>query len=100
MDFTQEQKNQYLDNLATKTQEGIWMTEMALIKYREKLAQKKALLDIVQTKIDKKEYPSARDGKNEKAQVEKDIDKCEEDINDNQKLMNDFKEDLELIETV
>jgi hypothetical protein len=55
MQFTQEQKNQYLDKLANRTQEGIWMTEMALMKHTERLAKKKALLTVIEGKLEKKE---------------------------------------------
>ena len=96
--MTPRTRDEYLDEQATKTQEGMWMTEMALMKHQERLANRKALLDVIDTKIEKKEYSSAGDGKNEKAQVEKDIAKCEQEIKDNFSLMNDFKADLELIE--
>ena len=98
MEFTPEQKNEYLDKLVTKTQEGMVMTEISLLKYREKLAQKKALLDIIDTKLANKEYESARDGKNEKKQVESDILNYEHEIKEHLQSIQDGIDDLELIE--
>ena len=98
MQFTQEQKNQFLDKLANRTQEGIWVTDMALMKHTEQLAKKKALLTIIEGKLEKKEYPSARDGKNEKRQVETDIANLEAEIQESKLLMETGRTDLELIE--
>ena len=86
MEFIQEQKNQYLDKLALSTQQGMWLTDMAMAKAEEKLGKKKALLTIIEQKLEQKEYKSARDGKNEKAQVEKDIAELEDDIQESKLL--------------
>ncbi len=69
MQFTQERRTQYLDKLARLTQEGMWQTDMALMKHTEQLAKKKALLTLIDQKLANPEYKSARDGKNKKHQV-------------------------------
>lgn len=98
MTFTQEQKDQYLDKLALSTQEGMWLTDMAMMKSTEKLAKKKALLTIIEGKLERKEYKSNRDGKNEKIQVEKDINELEEEIQESKILLETGRTDLEMIE--
>lgn len=98
MEFTQEQKDSYLDKLALSTQQGMWLTDMAMMKATEKLAKKKALLTVIEGKIEKKEYPSARDGKNEKSQVEKDIAELEEEIQESKILLETGRTDLLMIE--
>ncbi len=98
MQFTQEQKNEYLDKLALLTQQGIWQTEMAKIKAQEKLAKKKALLTVIEQKLENKEYKSARDGKNEKNHVETEITNLEDEIQESKLLMETGRLDLELIE--
>lgn len=98
MQFNQEDKNLYLDKLATSTQQGMWLTEMALMKSQEKLTKKKALLTIIEQKLENKDYPSARDGKNEKHQVEKDIADLEDEIQESNLLIETGKQDLEMIE--
>ncbi len=98
MEFTQEQKNEYLDKLALLTQQGIWQTEMAKMKAQEKLTKKKALLTFVEQQIEHKEYKSARDGKNEKRQVETDISNLQSEIQESDLLMETGRTDLELIE--
>lgn len=60
MQFTQEQKNQYLDKLALATKQCIWQTDMALMKAVEKINKKKALLTIIEQKIENKEYKLIR----------------------------------------
>jgi hypothetical protein len=87
MEFTQEQKNQYLDKLALATQQGIWQTDMARMNAEEKLAKKKALLTVIEGKLERKEYKSARDGKNVKRQVETDITNLESEIQESKLLM-------------
>ncbi len=98
MEFTQEQKNQYLDKLALLTQQGIWQTDMALMKHTEQLAKKKALLTVIEQKIENKEYKSARDGKNEKKFTEDKIAELESEIQESKLLMEAGRQDLELIE--
>jgi hypothetical protein len=98
MEFTQEQKNEYLDKLALLTQQGIWQTDMARMKAKEKLAKKKALLTIIEQKLENKEYKSARDGKNEKRQIETDIANLQSEIQESKLLMETGRLDLELIE--
>ncbi len=94
MQFTQEQKDSYLDKLALLTQQGMWQTDMALMKHTEQLAKKKALLIVIDQKLANKEYPSARDGKNEKHQVETDIVNLESEIQEAKLLMETGKTDL------
>ena len=98
MQFTQEQKNEYLDKLAQRTQEGMWLTEMSLLKSDKDLGRKRTLLIQIEDKLEKKEYKSARDGKEEKRQVEADIRKLEADIQESHLLLETGRQDLELIE--
>ncbi|CAN5359466.1 hypothetical protein BH10ACI1_BH10ACI1_02600 [soil metagenome] len=98
MEFTKEQKNEYLDELALATQKDIWMSELAKLKNSEKLAKKKALLTVVEQKIEQKEYKSARDGKNEKTQLETDIANLESKIQEGDATIGLANADLELIE--
>jgi hypothetical protein len=62
------------------------------------LAHKKALLTIIDQKLENKEYPSARDGKNENHQVESDIANLENEIKQHDQSIADGLADLELIE--
>jgi hypothetical protein len=99
MKFTQAHKNEYLDSVALKTQQGIWMTEMALMKDQEQLAKKKALLGEIEQKIANKEYPSKRDGTNEKTQCEADIARIEREVEQDLASIITAKADLITIET-
>lgn len=99
MEFTQEQKHKYLDRLALATQEGIWLTEMALMKDKEKLSMKKALLTVIEQKIANKEYNPLRDGKNEKKYTEDKIAELEHEIETEQFAIETGKTDLEMIES-
>lgn len=74
------------------------MTEMALMKDQERLAQKKALLTVVEQRIENKDYKSARDGKNEKHQVETDIANLENEVQEELITIQSGRDDLELIE--
>jgi hypothetical protein len=98
MEFTNEQRNQYLDQVAQRTQEGIWMTEMGIMKNQEKLAKKKALLTVVEQKLEQKEYESANQGNKEKAIVVEDIATFEAEIAADEAHIENAKEDLILIE--
>jgi hypothetical protein len=98
MEFTNEQRNEYLDKLALSTQQGMWVTEMAQMKAEEKLGKKKALLTVIEQKIENKEYKSTRDGKNEKHQVESDINDLEAEIQESKLLLETGRVDLEMIE--
>jgi transcription elongation GreA/GreB family factor len=56
------------------------------------------LLDEINQKIENKEYKTARDGKNEKHQVETDIRDLEADILESRLLMQTADSDIGLIE--
>jgi hypothetical protein len=98
MTFTQEDKNSYLDRLALSTQQGMWMTEMALMQHEEKLAKKKALLTVLEQQLANKAFESARDGKNQIKHVQDEIADIESDIQESKLLLETGKNDLELIE--
>ena len=98
MEFTQEQKNAYLDRVALATQEGIWLTEMALMKEMRELKQKKELLFELEQKFERKEFKSANEAKKEIQFVEDKIKKIEDDIKQSHRLMADGAKELEMIE--
>ena len=98
MEFTKEQKNEYLDKLALRTQEGIWITEMALMKEMKKLKEKKELLIQLEQKLENKEFESARDGKNQIKFTEDQISKIENEIEESRNLLITGAADLEMIE--
>ena len=98
MEFTIEDKNSYLDKLAQATQQGIWQTEMAIMKGEEQLAKKKALLTVLEQQLANKEFENAKDGKNQIKYTEDKIAEIENDIQDSKLLIETGKNDLELIE--
>ncbi|HEX8196342.1 MAG TPA: hypothetical protein VF571_09155 [Pyrinomonadaceae bacterium] len=98
MEFTQEHKNQYLDDIALKTKQGIWLTEMALMKEMRQLKEKKELLFELEQKLENKEFESVNEGKKQIQFVEDSISKIEEDINQSHRLMADGAKELEMIE--
>lgn len=98
MEFTQEQKDQYLDSIALATQQGIWLTDMALMKEMRQLKEKKELLVKLEEKLENKEFESAREGKNQIKYVQDSISKIEGEIKESQMLLTTGAEDLEMIE--
>jgi hypothetical protein len=98
MEFTQEQKDQYLDRLALATKQGMWQTEMAQMKSEEKLANKKALLTIIEQQLANKEFENACDGKNQIKHVKDEITDLEAEIQESKLLLKTGKTDLEMIE--
>ena len=98
MEFTPEQKNAYLDNLALRTQQGMWQTEMALIKEMKQLRAKKELLIELEKKAENKEFESARDGRIQIKDTQNAIGKIQGEINESHALLKTGFEDLEMIE--
>lgn len=98
MNFTQQQKNEYLDNVALKTQQGIWLTEMAMQKEMQKLKEKKELLFSLEQKLENKEFESNRDGKSQIKYTQDQIAKIETEIQESKGLLQTGSDDLEMIE--
>lgn len=98
MEFTQDQKNEYLNKLALSTQQGMWLTDMAQMKSEEKLAKKKALLEELEQKLENKEFESAKDGKAQIKFVRDEITDLEAEIQESKLLIETGRVDLEMIE--
>jgi len=95
---SQEYKAEYLDKLVKATQEGMWQTEMAQMKSEENLAKKKALLTTLEQQLEKKEFESARDEKNQIKHVTDEIPELESEIQESKLLIETGNTDLEMIE--
>jgi len=98
MQFTQEQKNQYLDKLALSTQQGMWLTDMAMMKSEEKLSKKRALLTVLEQQLENKEFKSAKEGKAQIKFVTDEIADLEAEIQESKLLIETGRIDLEMIE--
>lgn len=98
MTFSQEGKNNYLDKLALSTQQGMWLTDMAMMKSEEKLAKKIALLTTLEQQLENKEFASAKEGKAQIKVVTDEIADLEADIQESKLLLETGKTDLEIIE--
>lgn len=98
MNFTQEDKNAYLDKLALSTQQGMWLTDMAMMKSEEKLAKKKALLTDLEQKLENKEFSSNKEGKAQIKFVQDEIVNLEAEIQESKLLVETGHADLEMIE--
>ena len=98
MEFTQEDKNKFLDNLALKTKQGMWMTEMAQMKAEENLAKKKALLTTLEQQLANNEFENAKEGKAQIKFTQDAITELEADIQESNLLLESGKNDLEMIE--
>lgn len=85
MKFTKKQKNDYLDNLALATQQGIWLTELALMKDQDKLAGKMELLRVAQSEEDRVTFKEQ-------------IANLEQEIEEEKMTIDTGKDDLKMIE--
>jgi hypothetical protein len=98
MKFTQQQKDDYLDKPALSTHQGMWLTDMAMMKSTEKLAKKKALLTTLEQQLENKEFSSAKEGRAQIKFVSDEIADLEAEIQESKLLIETGRLDLEMIE--
>lgn len=56
-------KQEVCEQLIDQCQENIWVLEMQMMDAKEKLAKKRAYLDLIPKRMEEKFYPSAHDGR-------------------------------------
>jgi hypothetical protein len=97
MEFTTEQKIEFLDSLIKQCQENIWTLEIQLMDSKEKLAKKKAYLDLIPKRMEEKFYPTAHDGREDEKETKAIIASHEMNVERYQEGIETEKQKIELI---
>lgn len=75
-----EHKTQFVEEKVKIHHENIWAMEIQLLYARKELTTKKAYLDLIPGKMERKEYGSASEGKQDEKNTKADIATLESEV--------------------
>ncbi len=77
---SQEHKAQFVEEKIKIHSENVWAMEIQLLHARKELANKKAYLDLIPGKLERKEYDTANAGRKDQRDTEEAIELLEQQV--------------------